>query len=91
LLGLWGLPTAVTEALAHHHAPGRVPHQGFDAVVAVCVANTLAHPVSASALRPESMNVELLESLDVADRYPAWQEAAQPLVSRATEVSHAGG
>ena len=91
LLGLWGLPTAVTEAVAHHHAPGRVPHQGFDAVVAVYVANTLAHHVSASALRPEPMNAELLGSLGVADRYPTWQEAAQQLVSRAAELSRAGG
>lgn len=66
--------------------------QGFDAVVAVYVAHTLAHQVSASALQPEPINVELLGSLGVADPYPAWQEAAHQLVSRAAaEVSRAGG
>src|SRR5579863_1012724 len=30
LLGLWGLPSFVTEAVAHHHQPGRVRHQGLD-------------------------------------------------------------
>lgn len=91
LLGLWGLPTSVTEAVAHHHAPTRVPHQNFDAVAAVHVANTLAHQANPSSLPFEPVNEALLESLGVADRYPAWLEAAQQLGSRASEVSHAIG
>ena len=31
LLGLWGLPYSVVEAVALHHGPNRVPHQNFDA------------------------------------------------------------
>lgn len=91
LLGLWGLPTPVTEAVAHHHAPSRVPHQGFDAVAAVYVANTLAHQVSPSSLPAEPIDLALLEHLGVADRYPAWQETAQQLGSTAAALSHTGG
>jgi len=90
LLGLWGLPTAVTEAVAHHHAPARVPRQEFDAVAAVYVANTLAHQVSPPSLPFEPMDQALLESLGLADRYRAWQEAAQEIGSRASELSHVG-
>jgi HD-like signal output (HDOD) protein len=90
LLGLWGLPTAVTEAVAHHHAPARVPRQEFDAVAAVYVANILTHKVSPSSLPFEPMDLALLESLGVADRYAAWQDAAQEIASTASELSHVG-
>ncbi len=43
LLGLWGLPYTVVEAVALHHGPNRVPHQNFDAISAVYAANLLAH------------------------------------------------
>ena len=35
LLGLWGLPIAVVEAVAHHHRPGRIEHSEFDVLDAV--------------------------------------------------------
>lgn len=43
LLGLWGLPVAVVEAIARHHQPGLAPDQTFTARTAVHVANTLIH------------------------------------------------
>jgi HD-like signal output (HDOD) protein len=46
LLGLWGLPYAVVEAVALHHAPNRVPHQNFDAASAVYIANLLARELN---------------------------------------------
>lgn len=45
LLGLWGLPFTVVEAVAHHHDPGSVSHFEFDTLGAVHVANVLAHEV----------------------------------------------
>ncbi len=50
LLGLWGLPYSVVEAVALHHGPNRVPHQNFDAVSAVYAANVLAHEQEAPPL-----------------------------------------
>ena len=43
LLGLWGIPYSMVEAVALHHGPNRVPHQNFDAISAVDVANLLTH------------------------------------------------
>jgi HD-like signal output (HDOD) protein/ActR/RegA family two-component response regulator len=43
LLGLWGLPTLVTEAVAYHHAPLRASHQRLDPVSVVYLSNLLAH------------------------------------------------
>jgi HD-like signal output (HDOD) protein/ActR/RegA family two-component response regulator len=41
LLGLWGLPFAVVEAVAHHEAPGRIERSSFDVSSAVSMAHAL--------------------------------------------------
>jgi len=41
LLGLWGLPYTVIEAVAYHHTPQIVPPTEFDALAALAVAHTL--------------------------------------------------
>ena len=41
LLGIWGLPYSVVEAVAHHHQPGRVSHSEFDVLAAVVSAHAL--------------------------------------------------
>lgn len=46
LLGLWGLPNQVVEAVAFHHRPGAAISRGFSAVAAVHVANAFAHEQS---------------------------------------------
>jgi HD-like signal output (HDOD) protein len=81
LLGLWGLPYGVVEAVAHHHTPAAVDHGQFDVVDVVHVASHLAHgQVDSSTPHPESTNETLdvahLERLGVADRLPAWRAKA---------------
>jgi HD-like signal output (HDOD) protein/ActR/RegA family two-component response regulator len=41
LLGLWGLPFAVVEAVAHHEAPGPLAQRNFDVSSAVSMAHAL--------------------------------------------------
>ena len=49
LLGLWGLPTTIVEAIAYHHRPRLVPQTGFDVLAAVSIAHALTEPAEASA------------------------------------------
>jgi HD-like signal output (HDOD) protein/ActR/RegA family two-component response regulator len=42
LLGAWGLPYSIVEAVAHHHDPLALPHDSFDIVDAVFTATHLA-------------------------------------------------
>lgn len=64
LLGLWGLPIPITEAIAFHHTPGRVPHRHFDALTAVYVANVLAHELDESLKEGHSLwYITLLKNL----------------------------
>ncbi|HXS21060.1 MAG TPA: response regulator [Steroidobacteraceae bacterium] len=41
LLGIWGLPYPVVEAVAHHHAPERIGPHEFDTLAALAVAHSL--------------------------------------------------
>jgi HD-like signal output (HDOD) protein/ActR/RegA family two-component response regulator len=50
LLGLWGLPFAIVEAVALHHTPTAVTSQGYDLVSALAVSHALLEPGSAHAL-----------------------------------------
>ena len=43
ILGLWGIPDLVVEAIAHHHHPLRIPHSDFEGSIAVYVVNLLTH------------------------------------------------
>lgn len=54
LLGLWGLPAPIMEAVANHHVPGRIPHMMLDNVGAVHIANVMAnkYPVYPPAVEP---------------------------------------
>jgi len=80
LLGLWGLPYAVVEAVALHHAPHRVPHQTFDATSAVYIANLLAQELNSST--PPSWenglqrDQEYLDSLGIQNDIPKWRAMA---------------
>jgi putative nucleotidyltransferase with HDIG domain len=41
LLGLWGLPYAIVEAVALHHTPAAIPQHGFDLLATLAVSHAL--------------------------------------------------
>src|SRR5262249_10017943 len=41
LLGIWGLPYSVIEAVAHHHQPQRIAQTQFDVLAALSIADSL--------------------------------------------------
>jgi HD-like signal output (HDOD) protein len=50
LLGLWGLPYSIVEAVALHHAPSAVTHHAYDLVGALAVSHALLEPAHAHAV-----------------------------------------
>jgi putative nucleotidyltransferase with HDIG domain len=71
LLALWGLPDAVIQAVELHHSldPSRI--HGFNAALAVHLAQNL-HPDGA---RRRNLNTALLAQLGLEECLPAWEEA----------------
>jgi HD-like signal output (HDOD) protein/ActR/RegA family two-component response regulator len=77
LLGIWGFPTAIVEAVAHHHAPGQVAQTGFDTLAALCIAHALAEPSEGAAFTGPAVTHREIESdyLDVVKAPFSWDEA----------------
>lgn len=78
LLGIWGLPYPIVEAVANHHHPTRVQQRDFDVLAAVHLADLLVHEASPGAapnpgLAFDPIDVSYLESLGVADQLAAWR------------------
>lgn len=91
LLGLWGLPYPIIEAVTHHHEPQRVPQERFDLVAAVHVADILAQevgfrPAAEPAVGSPAIAKGYLEALGVADRLERWREVAAKEAERARET-----
>jgi HD-like signal output (HDOD) protein len=77
LLGLWGLPYPVIEAVANHHAPSRVDTKEFGILAALHVANALVHEVvdrRGSTEQYAGLDLACLENLGVMDKIDAWRE-----------------
>lgn len=64
LLGLWGIHNLAVEAIAHHHHPTRIIHDGLDCSVAVYLADLLAHELE---LHPDDLRGEELSEAKQKD------------------------
>jgi HD-like signal output (HDOD) protein len=74
LLGLWGLPNPVVEAVALQHSPGRCIAAGFSPLTALHVANSFAHEKAGSPAESIQLDHDYLAKLAPADRLPQWRE-----------------
>jgi HD-like signal output (HDOD) protein len=80
LLGTWGLPMSIVEAVAYHHAPHLAPPGSTDVLAAVHVADALV----TSSLEPEAslsdaqlLDVKFLESTQLIAKMPQWRELVE--------------
>ncbi|HYO24570.1 MAG TPA: response regulator [Lacipirellulaceae bacterium] len=83
LLGLWGLPQDLIEAVAFHHDPSAHEPAGFSPLTAVHVANALVHAAEDGDLEadllaapPRKLDVPYLRAMRCIQRLPAWRDAA---------------
>ncbi len=84
LLGIWGIPHLIVEAVAHHHHPERIPHEKLDLVSSLYFANWIANDFDAQTPSPQSMvcaplNEDLVARLGVADKVEEWRALAESL------------
>lgn len=79
LLGLWGLPLPIVEAVYSHRSPHRLAKQGFWVTGAVHVAVALA--------AQEPVNEDYLRSVGVLAQLPTWRQMAEELRERENPVT----
>jgi len=83
VLGIWGLPKAITEGVALHHCPWRERNRSFSSVTAVHAANVFeheAHP-DLSIILPSQVNMSYLEDRKLAGRVEVWRRECQGIGS----------
>ena len=83
LLGLWGLPYPIVEAVAYHHNPGAALERTFDLPTTVSIANALVEEITRN--KPVAMS-DHLSALKLADKLPAWTATARQELQQATAV-----
>ena len=70
LLGIWGLPHNIVEAVANHHLPGRVPlRSSFGILEAIYVANCLTEN--------RHIDMSYLEGMGIEAQLQDWREELQ--------------
>jgi HD-like signal output (HDOD) protein len=76
LLGIWGLPTPIVEAVALHHHPARFLSKEFCALTAVHAANAIEHELDKTPKATPALPVDgsYLGELGLAGRYDAWRD-----------------
>jgi HD-like signal output (HDOD) protein len=75
VLGIWGLPLEILEAIAFHQVPSQHAGSTFSAVTAVHVADSLEHelnPASVEAARSK-IDLDYLMRLGLSDRLESWR------------------
>jgi HD-like signal output (HDOD) protein len=77
LIGLWGLPVPVVEAVALHHAPSRATQPAFSPLTSVHAANVLEweRPNCANGAPAPHLDDNYLGLVGVSSRLPAWRQA----------------
>jgi HD-like signal output (HDOD) protein len=69
LLGLWGLPDPIVEAVAWHHNPTGCPSTSFTALTAVHAADAILR--ARDGVLPDR---DYLQRLGLADQFPVWRQ-----------------
>ena len=79
LLGLWGLPISIVEAVALHHLPGNSLLNSFSPLTAVHTASVFENDISENGIGVSSTRIddEYLEKLGLADRLEDWRDSAR--------------
>jgi len=72
LLGLWGLPESVVEAVAFHNHPGQQREVVFGVLSLVHVASGLVNQASQVKSLANAIDLEYLTAVDKEERLESW-------------------
>jgi HD-like signal output (HDOD) protein len=84
LLGLWGIPYSVVEAVAHHDDPSTLDHAEFELVDAIYLAHKLVSVHAPPGLGPpveDELDAAYLQRLGISSaQLEAWRNATLEVV-----------
>jgi HD-like signal output (HDOD) protein len=73
LLGLWGLPVPIVEAVTFHHEPARCPSMVFSPLAVVHAADALEHEQTPGGVDAQ-LDRDFLRDLDLTGKVALWRE-----------------
>ncbi|MDY7033877.1 MAG: response regulator [Thermodesulfobacteriota bacterium] len=85
LLGLWGLPDPIIEAVAFHHCPSNCPGGRFGPLIAVHIANALEHEEENGTYSDKiisRIDHEYIDGLGLTEKIVQWQEVRDDIKKR---------
>ena len=79
LLGLWGLPISIVEAVALHHVPCGSPLKSFSPLTAVHAASVFENEISENGMGAPvaKIDAEYVAGIGLADRVEDWRDIAR--------------
>jgi len=83
LLGIWGLPNPIIEALAFHHKPNSYPQDHFNVLTAVHVANALEQEDRDIEDQGSKVDEDYLSVLGLRNRLPEWRTLVKEFKEKA--------
>ena len=83
LMGLWGLPGSIVNAVAYHHKPRVCPSQVFEPLTAVHIASALVDNLAAGDAQDDCLQLDqvYLDQLGLEAQLPAWRERCKPALA----------
>lgn len=84
VLGIWGLPPEIIEAIAFHHQPNNHFWDAFGPVTAVHAADALIHEFRPDPLAgaQAALDLDYLHRLNVHERVPDWRGFCQDVIAQ---------
>jgi len=83
LLGIWGLPFPIVEAVALHHRPSQSAAAAMSPLAAVHVANALyAQSKPHTTDCDDAIDTAFLKRIGRLDRLPAWTEVCEEIIQQ---------
>lgn len=82
LMGLWGLPGPIVEAIAFHHRPNELEGEAFTPLTAVHIANAAANAeyMNGADSASSEPDMDYLSKLNLTERLPEWRAACQEAI-----------
>ena len=87
LLGLWGLPAPIVEAVALHHAPSKAVNGEYSPLTTVHVANVLEHERSGMLhdVPSPQFDDDYLKRVGVREEIPRWRAAFENMAQQGAQ------
>jgi HD-like signal output (HDOD) protein len=84
LLGLWGLPHPIMEAVAYHKEPRLLAHSAFELVDIIYVADHLASEMGAKGTAEQKLDLAYLAGIGIGEAKLSEMRALAEKVARTT-------